>query len=154
MSSLSGPSQLASQTADHSSNFKSMLDAALIRYKNETGEDLQAIWLASELQSCESVNSVLDILRDQANALDRSGDRKLMNWIDPLVHVLSTFSDALGDGVSLVCITNIDSKCMLILLAKAFPPAKVIFTGIGVLLGVRALGLLFREPPPSNAEVL
>ncbi|KAH8993442.1 hypothetical protein EDB92DRAFT_1854195 [Lactarius akahatsu] len=40
-----------------------------------------------------------------------------MKWIDPLVHVLYTFSGALGDGVSL-----------------AFPPAKVIFTGIGVLL--------------------
>ena len=38
--------------------------------------------------------------------------------------------------------------------AKAFPPAKVIFTGIGVLLGVRALALPFREPQPSNAEVL
>jgi hypothetical protein len=42
---------------------------------------------------------------------------------------------------------------MLTLLAKAFPPAKVIFTGIGVLLGVRGFTLLFREPPPSNAEV-
>ena len=87
-----------------------MLDAALIEYKKKTGKDLQAIWLASELQSCKSVDSVLDILRDQANALDRSGDRKLMNWIDPLVHVLSTFSDALGDGVSLVCVLNISSK--------------------------------------------
>ena len=42
---------------------------------------------------------------------------------------------------------------MFTILAKAFPPAKVIFTGIGVLLGVRALSLLFREPPPSNVEV-
>ena len=114
MSSSSGPSkgppQSTSQTADPSSNFKSMLDAALIKYKKKTGKDLQAIWLASELQSCESVDSVLDILRDQAKDLDRSGDRKLMEWIDPLVHVLSTFSDALGDGVSLVCTMNIDSK--------------------------------------------
>ena len=87
-----------------------MLDAALIKYKKKTGKDLQAIWLASELQSCESVDSVLDILRDQAKDLDRSGDRKLMEWIDPLVNVLSTFSDALGDGVSLVCTISIDSK--------------------------------------------
>ena len=49
-----------------------MLDDALIKYKLKTGEDLQAIWLASEQQTCESVNSVLDILRDQANALARS----------------------------------------------------------------------------------
>ena len=105
----SGPSQPTSQTTDPSTNLKSMLDAALIEYKKKTGKDLQAIWLASELQTCESVDSVLDILRDQAKTLDRSDDQKLMGWIDPLVHVLSNFSDALGDGVSLVCTMNIDS---------------------------------------------
>ncbi|KAH9026549.1 hypothetical protein EDB84DRAFT_337595 [Lactarius hengduanensis] len=106
-----------SQTAAPPSNFKSMLDAALAEYKEKTGDDLLAHWLAAELQTCESVDGVLNILRDQAKAFERSGDQKLMKWIDPLVHVLYTFSGALGDGVSL-----------------AFPPAKVIFPGIGVLL--------------------
>jgi hypothetical protein len=41
---------------------------------------------------------------------------------------------------------------MLTLLIKVFPPAKAIFTGIGVLLGVRALALHFRELLPSNTE--
>jgi hypothetical protein len=41
---------------------------------------------------------------------------------------------------------------MLTLLVKVFPPAKAIFTGIGVLLGVRALALHFRELLPSNTE--
>ena len=104
MFSSSGPSRLTSQIADRPFNLKSMLDAALIRYKEKTGKDLQAIWLASELHTCVSVDSVLDLLRDQAKALERSDDQKLMRWIDPLVHVLHTFSDALGDGVSLVCI--------------------------------------------------
>jgi hypothetical protein len=94
-----------------------MLDAALAEYKKKTGDDLLAHWLATKLQTCDSVDAVLDILRDQAKAFEKSGDQKLMRWIDPLVHVLHTFSDALGDGVSL-----------------AFPPAKVIFTGIGALL--------------------
>ena len=93
-----------------SSNLKPTLDAALIEYKNKTGKDLQAIWLASDLQTCESADSVLDLLRDQAKALDRSDNQKLMEWIDPLVHVLSTFSDALDNGVSLVRIINIDSS--------------------------------------------
>ena len=83
-----------------------MLDAALIEFKKKTGEDLQAIWLASELQTCKNVDSVLDILRDQAKAFERSGDQKLMKWIDPMVHVLYTFSGALGDGVGVVSITN------------------------------------------------
>ena len=84
-----------------------MLDAALIEYKKKTGKDLQAIWLASELQTCESVGSVLDLLREQAKSFEQSDEYKLMDWIDLLVHVLHTFSDALGDGVSLVCIMSI-----------------------------------------------
>ncbi|KAH9170906.1 hypothetical protein EDB89DRAFT_2243791 [Lactarius sanguifluus] len=114
-----------SQTAAPSSIFKSMLDAALDEYKKKTGNDLLAHWLANELRTCDSVDGVLDILRDQAKAFEQSGDQKLMKWIDPLVHVLYTFSGALSDGVSL-----------------AFPPAKVIFTGIGVLLAVRVLTIL------------
>ncbi|KAF8258368.1 hypothetical protein EI94DRAFT_1708063 [Lactarius quietus] len=110
------PLSVPSQTAP-SSNFKSMLDAGLAEYKTKTGDDLLAHWLATELKSCESVDGVLDILRDQAKAFEPSGDQKLMKCIDPLVHVLHTFSDALGDGIGL-----------------AFPPAKVIFTGIGALL--------------------
>ena len=82
-----------------------MLDAALVQYKKKTGNDLLALWLASELQTCKSVDSVLDVLRDQAKAFERSDsseDQKLMKSIDPLVNVLSIFSDALGAGVSLV----------------------------------------------------
>jgi hypothetical protein len=106
MSSPSGSSQLTSQTTDPATKFKSMLDAALIEYKKKTGEDLQTIWLSSELQTCKSVDSVLNLLRDQAKAFERSDDRKLTKWIDPLVHVLYTFSDALGDGFSVVIIVN------------------------------------------------
>ena len=81
-----------------------MLDAALVEYKKKTGNDLLALWLASELQTCKSVDSVLDVLRDQAKAFERSDseDQKLMKSIDPLVNVLSIFSDALGAGASLV----------------------------------------------------
>ncbi|KAI9437513.1 hypothetical protein H4582DRAFT_2129362 [Lactarius indigo] len=90
-----------SQTNATSSNFKSMLDAALDEYKKNTGNDLLSHRLASELQICESIDAILNILRDQAKAFEQSGDQKLMKWIDPLVHVLYTFSGALGDGVSL-----------------------------------------------------
>ena len=79
-----------------------MLNTALTEYKKKTGDDLLAHQLAAELKICKSVDAVLDILRDQAKAFERSGDQKLMKSIDPLVHVLYTFSDALGDGVNLV----------------------------------------------------
>ena len=83
-----------------------MLDAALIEYKKKTGGDLQAIYLASELQTCQSVDAVLDILRDQAKAFERSGDQKLMKWINSLVHVLHTFFGTPDNVFSLVYITN------------------------------------------------
>jgi hypothetical protein len=83
-----------------------MLDTALAEYKKKTGNDLLAHWLAAELQICDSVDAVLDILRDQAKAFERSDDQKLMKWIDPLVHVLHTFSGTLGDGVNLVLTTD------------------------------------------------
>ena len=79
-----------------------MLDVALVEYKKKTGNDLLALWLASELQTCKSVDSVLDILRDQTKAFERSEAQKLMRSIDPLLNVLSIFADALGAGVSLV----------------------------------------------------
>ncbi|KAH9954999.1 hypothetical protein BC827DRAFT_1386551 [Russula dissimulans] len=41
-----------------------------------------------------------------------------MAWLDPMVHILFTFSATLGEGIGL-----------------SFSPAKTIFTGIGVLLG-------------------
>jgi hypothetical protein len=132
-----------------------MLDAALVEYKKKTGNDLLAHRLADELQTCGSADAVLNILRDQAKSFEKSGNQKLMKWIDPLIHVLYTFSGALGDVVSLVIIMNPFhdySKRMLMPRLKAFPPANVIFTGIGVLLAVR--GLLFLFPDPSNAKML
>ena len=98
----SSPSQSTSTSPD----FKSMLDDALDKYKKKTGNDLLALWLTSELKACESVDEVLDILWDQAKAFEQSGDQKLMKYIDPMVLVLQKVSDALGDCVSLVIITN------------------------------------------------
>jgi hypothetical protein len=129
-----------------------MLDDALARYKRTTRNDLLTLWLASEMQTCDSFDAVLDILRDQAKAFERSDDQRLMKWIDPLAHVLHTFSDAL-DGVSSVLIKNPlhDNLTNLIHFSgatfKAFPPENVIFTGIGALLAVRVLAIPFRGCP-------
>jgi hypothetical protein len=97
---------LPSQTAAPS-KFKPILDDALAKYKKKTENDLLSHWLADQLKSCTSVDAVLYILRDQARPFEQSGDQKLMKWIDPLVHILHTFSDAhnVGDGLVLT-ITN------------------------------------------------
>ncbi|KAH9003667.1 hypothetical protein EDB86DRAFT_3241000, partial [Lactarius hatsudake] len=111
------------QISPRSSNFNSILDAALSQalsgYKKKTGRQLLDYPLATKLQRCDSVNAILAILQDQAEEFQqfRAGDRRLMKWISPVVDVLYTFSVTLGGASGLT-----------------FPPAGVIFTGIGVLL--------------------
>ncbi|KAI9429380.1 hypothetical protein H4582DRAFT_2134681 [Lactarius indigo] len=106
-------------TATSSTNFETIFGAALEAYNNQTKNDIASHPLAVQLQSCDSPSAILAILRAQVQAFDQSqsGDEKLTKWLDPTVNVLYAFSATLGEGVGLT-----------------FPPAKAIFTGIGVLL--------------------
>ncbi|KAH9015884.1 hypothetical protein EDB84DRAFT_710810 [Lactarius hengduanensis] len=101
------------------SDFKSILDAALTEYKKKTGKELLDHPLATEVQRCDSVDAIKAIFQGQAKAFQRfrDGDQRLMKWISPVVDILYTFSGTLGDVAG-----------------TAFPPAGVIFTGIGILL--------------------
>ncbi|KAI0280752.1 hypothetical protein BGY98DRAFT_961617 [Russula aff. rugulosa BPL654] len=58
----------------------------------------------------------MDVFRRQAQAFDkfRKDDDKLMVWLTPVVNILFTFQKP----------------------SEPFSPAKTLFTGIGVLLGV------------------
>ncbi|KAN0103876.1 hypothetical protein V8E52_011554 [Russula decolorans] len=111
-----GPSTSTSQSQ---SNFVSIFNAALESYKRKTQKDLASHPLLPSLQSCESPEGVLTVLRDQVPAFNpsRNGDDGLTKWVAPTVNVLYSFSGTIGQGVGL-----------------AFPPASVIFAGIGVLL--------------------
>ena len=92
------------QTPASSVRLQSILDAALSEYKKKTGNDLLGIWLAQELQSCNTIEAVLDIIQHQAEAFDkfRGGDKRLMKWIGSSVQVLYTISATLGEGVGMV----------------------------------------------------
>ncbi|KAI9454231.1 hypothetical protein BJY52DRAFT_765741 [Lactarius psammicola] len=107
------------QTTTQSSDFKSILDAALSEYKKKTGKQLVDHPLATQVKQCDSIDAILAIFQGQADAFQqsRAGDQGLMKWISPMVDVLYTFSGTLG-GVA----------------GMAFPPAGAVFTGIGVLL--------------------
>src|SRR6266404_4730497 len=100
-SSLSGQSPNPSSSE---SKFRSILDAALIDYKEKTGNELLDHPLAAEVQRCDSVDVILSILQAQAKAFkqSRAVDQRLMKWIGPVVHILYTFSGALGSGVGMV----------------------------------------------------
>ncbi|KAI0267983.1 hypothetical protein BGY98DRAFT_374158 [Russula aff. rugulosa BPL654] len=106
-------------TSTSSFNFQLIFNNALKAYERRTKNDLLAHPLAAQLQDCDSHSSILIVLQQQVQELNRSqtSDERLTKWLDPTVKVLSTLSETLGEGVSLV-----------------FSPAKAIFVGIGVLL--------------------
>ena len=93
------------------SNFDSVFNSALHAYKKRTNLDLATHPLLSSLQTCDSSEAVLTILREQIFASDQSqdGDERLTNWLVPTVNVLYAFSATLGEGVGLVSIRMFSS---------------------------------------------
>ncbi|KAI0284165.1 hypothetical protein BC826DRAFT_1179411, partial [Russula brevipes] len=103
------------------SNYDLIFENALKAYKKKTGKDLTSDPLLRRLETCNSPDTVLGALREQIPDSGRSGTRddRLMNWLDPTVNVLLSFSATIGGAISL-----------------PYPPAGLIFTGIGSLLSV------------------
>ncbi len=99
------------QPATVTSNFISIFEAASKEYKKLTGQDLNTHPFSVEFDICDSPDAVLSIFRKQAEILGetRKGDEKLIKWLDPMVHILFTFSAALGEGVGLVSSPRIHS---------------------------------------------
>ena len=91
-------------TATSSSNFQPIFDDALKAYQRRTKKDLLAHPLAAQLQACDSSSSILAVLQQQLQELDRfqSTNDRLTKWLDPTINVLCSLSDALGEGVGLV----------------------------------------------------
>ena len=137
-------SAVASTSTSHS-NFVSIFNAALETYKRKTKNDLVSHPLLPALQSCDSPEAILTVLRDQIPAFSQSqnGDDGLTKWVAPTVNVLYAFSATIGGGVGLVNIGIFPREEFLLIFGfQAFPPANVIFAGIGVLLLV---GILYRS---------
>jgi hypothetical protein len=85
-------------TSTSQSNFASIFNASLESYKRKTKKDLASHPLLPRLQSCESPEGVLTVLRDQVPAFNQSqnGDDRLTNWVTPTVNVLYSFSATIG----------------------------------------------------------
>ena len=91
------------QSSAPSSDFKSILDAALRKYEERTEKPLFDDPLADALQRCDSVDTLKAIFQSQADALRaKGGDERFMKWIGPTVDVLCTFSDTLGAVAGIV----------------------------------------------------
>ncbi|KAH9002653.1 hypothetical protein EDB86DRAFT_192910 [Lactarius hatsudake] len=101
-------------------SFQSILNAALADYSNQVGIDLASHPIADSLQTCGSPDDVLKLLEDKANEFKdfRDGNRKLLNWLNPVVNVVHTLSAVLCASITLV----------------PFEPAKAVFAGVDLLI--------------------
>ncbi|KAI9434655.1 hypothetical protein H4582DRAFT_2080666 [Lactarius indigo] len=112
---MSSNNQMSSSTP----NIQLIFDEALKEYKKKTGKELTTHPIADEIKACDSPEAILTVLQGKANELNpsQSNDERLTKWLTPTVNVLNALSATLGVGVGTV-----------------FPPTKVIFSGIGILL--------------------
>ena len=83
-----------------------LFEAALEDYKQQTGIELAKHPIAERLQNCNSVESVTDILHEQAQDLNKFREKdkvlKPLKKILKVLHRLSSVAD-FAQGVGLVC---------------------------------------------------
>lgn len=85
------------------SNLQSLFDAALQDYEKQTGMKLIEDPLARQLERCNSVESVIAVLQEQARAFTefRRDDDKVMKPLKRVVQVTHTLSICLVRPLSL-----------------------------------------------------
>ncbi|KAH9055681.1 hypothetical protein EDB87DRAFT_1280772 [Lactarius vividus] len=115
---VSIPEAPVSVPSDSSSNIERIFDAALKSYKKKTKNNLKDHDLFKQLEICDSPAAILAVFQaTQFNPSRTASDDRLKKWLVPTINVLYAFSGTLSEGITLV-----------------FPPAKLVFAGIGVLL--------------------
>ena len=132
---ISSPRTIMSATPSAStshSNFLSVFDAALENYKYRTKEDLSSHPLLPDIQSCDSPEAIVAILREKIPAFSQSqnNDDGLTKWVAPTVNVLCSFSATLGAGIGLVGIRIfLRQEFRLSILFSGFPSSEHNFYG-------------------------
>jgi hypothetical protein len=98
---MSATDQIAGPSTD---NFTAIFNVASTEYQTVTGNHLDTHPFATQLNTCHSPEAISGLLRTQAQAFSkfRKGDEQLMAWLEPIVHILFTFSGTLGEGIGLV----------------------------------------------------
>jgi hypothetical protein len=101
-------------------NIRELFESALKEYESRTGTKLLGSdnELATMLISCNSVDSSVKVLQEQAQKFQkfRGGDGKVMKWIKRIVHVLYTLSSGGTLAQGLVCWKAVDpipNECCL-----------------------------------------
>ena len=91
---------------DPSPELKSLFETALNEFEKRAGTNLVHHQIIDKLVNCESADSVIDVLQEQAQAFRnfRGGDGKVMTWLKGTVNVLYSLSTSgvLGGAIGLV----------------------------------------------------
>ena len=89
---------------------KSLFETALNEFEKQAGSKLDQHPVIDKLVNCESADSVIDVLQEQAQAFRnfRGDDGKLMTWLKRTVNVLYalSMSDVISGAISSVCINS------------------------------------------------
>jgi len=109
-----------SGSSGRSTRFRALFEAALQDYEKATNITLASHPLATQLQSCQSAESITAILQGQVPAFCESqGSDRAMKSIEGIVSILTRLSATsfLGDAIDL-----------------PFPPVKAMHAGLTILL--------------------
>jgi hypothetical protein len=87
---------------NHSPELELLFEAALDEFQKRSGTNLLQHQIIDKLVNCQSADSVIDVLQEEAQAFRnfRGDDGKLMTWLKRTVnvlHILSTTSSILGE---------------------------------------------------------
>ena len=88
------------------SMLESLFEAALNNYEEQTGMKLIDHPLARQLENCNSIESITEVLQEQARAFNefRRDDSKVMKPLKRVVHVVHALSTSIVCRVALACI--------------------------------------------------
>src|ERR1700730_3204612 len=83
------------------STYRSIFDNALKVYEEKTGKKLTSDPLLNTLETCNSPEGILVILRQQIPGVhgSQSSNDGLMRWLKPTIDVIHSFSTAIGGAV-------------------------------------------------------
>jgi len=88
--------------------FLPVFDSALKAYEEKTGKDLSSNPLVHKIETCNSPDDIIAILRQQIprSYKSQSSDDSLTRWLNPTVNVIKAFSANIGAAVVLVSPTQ------------------------------------------------
>jgi len=101
---LTLPLMSESSTTTSSATFRSILNAALDNYRQQTGIDLTNHSSANRFRTCNTSEDILRLFQDRETVFKdyRNKNRKLIDCLHPIVQVVHAFARVLGEVGSLV----------------------------------------------------